>query len=267
MPKIYISPSDQTANKYAYGGTNEDKQCERIADACEVALKRCGFEVKNNKTASMYDRCRESDNWGADLHVPIHTNAANKKAAGTIIFCWDKSGEGYKASKAIYNVLAPLTPGKSAEGIRVEKDFYEIRFPNAPTAYVECTFHDVADEAKWIVEHTTEIGEAIAKGICNYFGKKYVEPVVEKTEEKAVEKANTDGTTVTLPTLKSGSKGNRVKAVQALLKGYGYGLGIWGVDGDFGAATVEAVKKFQKKNGLTADGIVGAKTWKALLGL
>lgn len=258
--KIYLSPSDQTANKYAYGGTNEEKQCERIADACEVALKRCGFSVKNNKTASMYDRCRESDNWGADLHVPIHTNAANKSAAGTIIFCWDKSGEGYKASKAIYNVLAPLTPGKSSEGIRVEQDFYEIRYPSAPTAYVECTFHDVASEAKWIIEHTTEIGEAICKGICNYFGVKYVEPVVEKEEAK-----ETSG--VTLPTLKSGSKGNQVKAVQALLKGYGYGLGIWGVDGDFGAATVEAVKKFQKKKGLTANGIVDAKTWAALLGL
>ena len=29
--------------------------------------------------------------------------------------------------------------------------------------------------AKWIIENAEEIGEAIAKGICAYFGKKYVE--------------------------------------------------------------------------------------------
>lgn len=35
-------------------------------------------------------------------------------------------------------------------------------------------------------------------------------------------------------------------------------------DGYFGKATSEAVKKFQEKNGLTADGIVGESTWKKL---
>ena len=38
-----------------------------------------------------------------------------------------------------------------------------------------------------------------------------------------------------------------------------------GYDGDFGSGTLAAVKKFQKEKGLTVDGIVGAKTWKALL--
>ena len=27
MPKVYLSPSDQTKNRYAYGGTNEAEQC------------------------------------------------------------------------------------------------------------------------------------------------------------------------------------------------------------------------------------------------
>ena len=69
MKKIYLSPSDQTANKYAYGDTNEAVQCRRIADALEKALKRCGFAVKNNKTDSMQARVRESNDWGADLQI------------------------------------------------------------------------------------------------------------------------------------------------------------------------------------------------------
>lgn len=170
---IYISPSDQTSNKYAYGNTNEAVVCRKIADATEAALKRCGFNVKNNKTSSMAARVAESDKWGADLHLPIHTNAFNKKVTGTRLFCWDKTGEGYKACRAIFNKLAPLTPGTS-ESISVNTSLYEIRNPSAPTAYIEVDFHDVADVAKWLIENVEAIGEAICQGVCDYFGVAYV---------------------------------------------------------------------------------------------
>lgn len=182
--KIYLSPSDQTYNRYAWGGTNEAVQCRRIADACEVALKRCGFAVKNNQTASMQKRVSESDTWDADLHVPIHTNAFNKSVTGTRMFCWNKSGEGYRAAKAIFKTLAPLTPGTS-ENIQINTQLYEIRVPAAPTVYIEVDFHDVAAVAQWIVEHTQDIGEAIAEGICRYFGVDFIPPAAEKEEEQA----------------------------------------------------------------------------------
>ena len=71
--------------------------------------------------------------------------------------------------------------------------------------------------------------------------------------------------TVSYPTIKLGSKGADVKKAQQLLIAKGYSCGSAGADGDFGAATYNAVKKFQADNGLEADGIVGAKTWAALL--
>lgn len=61
---------------------------------------------------------------------------------------------------------------------------------------------------------------------------------------------------------KYGSTGNEVKQIQTKLKDWGYYNG--GVDGIYGNKTFEAVKKFQKKNGLTADGIAGEKTLAAL---
>lgn len=67
-----------------------------------------------------------------------------------------------------------------------------------------------------------------------------------------------------LPTLKRGSKGEYVTALQTMLKNKGYDLGKSGVDGDFGSATLAAVKKFQKDHGLDDDGIVGQATWAAL---
>lgn len=195
--KIYISPSSQPANTYAAGNTNEQVQCRKIALATVEALKRCGFEAMTNVTdgKSMYDRVRESNSWGADLHVPIHTNAFNKKLKGTRMFCSSTTGNGGKACKAILDVLAPLVPGES-DGIKAAS-YYEITATKAPCAYVEAAFHDNAEQAKWIIDHVVEIGEAICKGICNYYGVKYVasnssakpeKPKADTTEEKPATK-------------------------------------------------------------------------------
>lgn len=68
----------------------------------------------------------------------------------------------------------------------------------------------------------------------------------------------------TVVLLRKGSKGEEVKRLQTLLIMRGYDLGSYGADGDFGNKTLEAVKKFQKDNGLAVDGIVGVNTWAAL---
>ncbi len=63
-------------------------------------------------------------------------------------------------------------------------------------------------------------------------------------------------------TLKQGSRGTQVSTMQRKLKNWGYYKGS--VDGIFGPQTTTAVKYFQRKNGLVADGIVGTKTLRAL---
>lgn len=62
--------------------------------------------------------------------------------------------------------------------------------------------------------------------------------------------------------LKVGSSGDDVIKLQKKLKSWGYYTGS--VDGIFGSGTESSVKYFQRKNGLTADGVVGAATAKAL---
>ena len=256
MKKIYLSPSDQTANKYAYGDTNEAVQCRRIADALEKALKRCGFAVKNNKTDSMQARVKESNEWGADLHVPLHTIAYNGKVSGTRIFTYNTSGNGYKCAKKIFEYLAPVTPGAS-ENISVYDDLYEVKYTTAPCVYIESEFHDVAIVAKWIINHVEDIAEAICKGICAHFGVKYVadEPVASST------------CTVKLRILRKGMSGDDVRAAMLILQNRGYYSGtIPASDKLFGAKMLAAVKEFQKDKGSkTCDGIIGAWTWKMLL--
>ena len=68
-------------------------------------------------------------------------------------------------------------------------------------------------------------------------------------------------------TLKRGMKGADVKTLQAALIAYGFSCGAAGADGDFGGGTETALKKFQTKYGLGADGIAGKGTWGKLLGV
>ena len=64
-------------------------------------------------------------------------------------------------------------------------------------------------------------------------------------------------------TLSYGSSGEEVKELQKSLNNMGYSLDV---DGKFGTKTQNAVKSYQKNNGLSVDGIVGNNTWASLLG-
>lgn len=61
---------------------------------------------------------------------------------------------------------------------------------------------------------------------------------------------------------KSGSRGEEVRKIQTKLKNWGYYGGA--VDGVYGWQTENAVRSFQKKNGLTVDGVAGEKTLNAM---
>ncbi|MCI1820842.1 MAG: NlpC/P60 family protein [Megasphaera sp.] len=59
-------------------------------------------------------------------------------------------------------------------------------------------------------------------------------------------------------TFHPGERGNQIAAIQQV-------LGIV-ADGDYGSGTIQAVKNFQSSHGLDVDGIVGAQTYKAIMG-
>jgi peptidoglycan hydrolase-like protein with peptidoglycan-binding domain len=65
------------------------------------------------------------------------------------------------------------------------------------------------------------------------------------------------------PTIRHGSRGDAVREAQQRLAVHGFDPGS--ADGIFGAKTLTATKRFQAARGLGADGIIGPKTWGALL--
>ena len=190
--KIYISPSNQVGNIYATGSTNEKEQCHKIAGYCVEYLENKGFTVKCTYNNDMYERVRESNSFGADLHIAIHTNATAKHnvTGGTQILLYNLSGERKKVGQAVFDRLAPLTPGKSAERLIEKPDFYEINSAKGITVYVEAEFHDTKVGSDFIRKNTKQIGEAIAKGICDYYKITVGDGLDRPSEEAQTKKEN-----------------------------------------------------------------------------
>lgn len=262
--RVYLSPSDQRSNSYAVGDTTEAIQCGRIAEACKAALERSGVEVMLGQYDTMANRVAESNWFKADLHVPIHSNACNGKASGTHLFCYsgDRNSAGYKACQAVLDVLGPVTPG-APDAIRAYPALYEVKHPVATTVYIETDFHDVPRIAQWIIDNTTLIGETIAKGLCAALDVPFV---ARDDAEPAPSPAPAETVSVAVRVLRRGMDGADVKTLQAALIAYGFSCGASGADGDFGTGTESALKKFQTRYGLGADGIAGRGTWGKLLG-
>ena len=301
MAKIFLSPSNQNTNAYAWGDTNEMAQCNLIAQACETALIRNGFEVMINALGRLFEKVKQSNEWGADMHVCIHTNAYNGIVTGTRVFSYDDTGKGHDAAVAVFNALAPITPGTS-ESVKPYPSLYEISKSRAPCVYVEAEFHDNPDTAKWIIKHVTEIGEAIAKGICAYCGVAYSDgcisvpaapaaientaPIIEAVKEAVTShitvrdwqraaiadgysfpKYGADGVwgseslSVAKRALVKKTSPYKNKNLTKLVQGF---LGVT-ADGLCGDKTTAAIKAWQGANGLTADGVIGVNSWKKLL--
>ena len=181
--KIYLSPSQQYYNKYSAGDTTEKEQCNRIAEHCERALIRCGFEVKRAAAGTKTDDAiAESNAWGAQLHVPIHTNAGGGK--GCVVFVSQLSEDRLRYAQAVYDELAEITVADESYGVRTAR-FDEIRKTSGKCIDVEAEFHDSVEGAEWIIENVEEIGEAICRGICKGADIAYVPENYESEAEKA----------------------------------------------------------------------------------
>lgn len=97
-------------------------------------------------------------------------------------------------------------------------------------------------------------------------------PFVTYDETTDPEPPKEKTTTIALPVLKKGAKGDSVKAMQQILIAKGYKMMSasgkeYGADGSFGSATELALKAYQEDCGLEPDGSCGAKTWAKLLGV
>lgn len=171
--KIYISPSLQPTNKYADNSGSEQKHMQTIGRKVVELLKRHKeFVVFANRVGmTLKEAVRESNSLVVNAHIAIHSNAGSGE--GTEVWYYKGSTNGKKLAEAIYQEVAPLSPGKD-RGVKDTKGFYEVRQTKAPAVIVEVEFHNKKKLAEWIGQHHEELAQGIYKGICNYFA---VEPI------------------------------------------------------------------------------------------
>ena len=269
--KIYLSPSNQKDNTYKTGGTNEMAQCDKIAKAAYIALTRCGFSVKLGKSGdSMANRCKESDAFNADIHLPIHTNAFNAKTTGgTLVMLYKSTTEHNKAGKALLDAVGKISPGPDY-ALRYRSDLYELNVPDAMSLYLEVEFHDTAQGSDWIRNNISAIGEAIAKGLCNYYKVIYKAPA--SSADKAAQPTTYQFTMMKISKNAATNTKGQVLTLQRILNELKEGSGYRGadgkkltLDGEFGDNTEFALKSYQKVHSLPQDGVCDKDDWSKLL--
>lgn len=189
---VYLSPSNQIANTYYGNNHNENYWCERIAKAAYDALIRNHVKAVLPTSDSMYARIGEANAMVRDLgedmlYVPIHTNATglkNSTKRGTNIYNFGTQ-KGKALACSIYNAVMDIEGAAIGKGgIPTNKTWYEMKNSRGLCAYCELEYHDSKAGAEWIIQHIVELGEAVARGICNYMGREFVEPKQDDAGEE-----------------------------------------------------------------------------------
>lgn len=189
MTKVYLSPSNhgEGQNKCLRSGCYEDKHTRPIAEACAKYLKTAGIETKiGAKSKNMAARCKESDSFGTDLYVPIHTNAAGASAR-YLLFMFYQDNETYRK---IFNAVAPkleaIYPGNVGAHYSARPDLIEIKTPKAKTMYCELGFHTNQTDVDEFIHNPDRVGKALADGICAYFGISAATPEEPAEDKKTI---------------------------------------------------------------------------------
>ena len=155
-------------------------------------LKRCGIGTilvaPSDKNISLRERVRTANKFDADIFVSVHYNAYDGRfdsydPEGISVHIYPDSKGGRKLAECILKYLKEGTIQKN-RGIR-ENNFYVLRNTRMPAILTENGFMDNKREAMLMLNKNfqREVAREHAKGICDYFGLKYV-----KEDEEDIEK-------------------------------------------------------------------------------
>lgn len=288
--KIYIDPGHSNIDPGAVGYVVERDLNEKVSKyMAEYLLKNYDCEVKvdpiTNDSLSVI--ANAANKWGADLFVSNHFNAGGGNGYEALVYSLSRKMLGSIFEKHVKAI------GQNSRGVKIRTDLGVLRMTNMPAILNEGAFVDNKKDIQDWDENSElkKLGEAYAKAAAEYLGIKRKTTESVKTPEKAQKKgkrisvlewqkaAIKDG--FSFP--KHGADGywgaecemvarqaivmwrstfiykNLTKLVQSY-------LGIK-ADGLCGEETDKAIAAWQKKNALTADGAVGVKSWKKMLGV
>ena len=189
VPKVFLEIGHGGKDPGAVGnGLKESNLNLSIGLACNEVLTRHGVSILMSRTKDEDDELKEAiaecNKFSPDLAAGIHNDAGG--GDGAEIYHYSKGGKSKTLAENILNEIVAV--GQNSRGIKTRlndsgKDYYGfIRQTDAPAVIVECAFIDNAKDIA-IIDTPAEqkqMGIAIAKGILNTLGIKYVSPKVER---------------------------------------------------------------------------------------
>lgn len=180
--KIYLSPSNQTGNKFVVGNTNEGAVWNDIAQRVQKKLGDYDCEVLLCKASqTLAARAAEAKAWGADVYIAMHSNAAgtaNKGARGVEVYYDPNKGAATK--KLAQAVLDDLSSLFKSRGLKQSTKLIDCYKPTMPSIIGECGFHDNEADAKLILNNKDTIAGLYCAALAKYLSlKKKEEPKPE----------------------------------------------------------------------------------------
>ena len=172
MKKIYLSPSNQTGNKFITGNTSEGAVWYDIAVRLQKLLGEYNCETKLSKPSQTLGvRADEAKAWGADVYIAMHSNAAgtaNKGAHGVEVY-YDPN-KGTKTKQLAQAVLDQLKTLFTSRGLKTSSKLIDCYKPAMPSIIGECGFHDNKADALLIMHNKDKIAQLYCAALVKYLG-------------------------------------------------------------------------------------------------
>lgn len=182
--KVYLSPArhSDAGSRGECGTNNENNMAYNTAwhatngwhyqdvydnTSANRNLRGRGYKVQIG-TTTYQDAVTNSNNWGATVHIPIHSNAApslpcsstTASRFGTIVMYKDNSTAGSAFATELKNALGPKSPGTNDRTCKNSDTSCTTVYPlaelqtNAVSGYVESEFHSWTTGVNWINNYT-----------------------------------------------------------------------------------------------------------------
>lgn len=285
------TPGKRTAKKVPkYGRVIKEYEFNKpTAKYLKAALERQGHTVTytgGDSDPSLSSRCAKANNAKVDLFISIHYNAGGGHGVETYVIA--RGGKAEKLAKKVQTNLVKVRKQRD-RGVKVA-NFQVLRDTKMPAILCECGFMDDPRgiEQSWMLDKAfqKDVAEAICKGVQEHLGKTYKAPSGSKPAPKpskdkwtkeqqeqisrlnpAPKPAGTKFTRTLKYVAGNQMEGNDVLAVQYKIGVKPYKDDKTGkVIGTFGPLTRDALKAWQKKNGIKETGEVGIVNWRKMFG-
>ena len=180
--KIFINPGHMPGVDPGACGNylQEANVVKSIGDLVGHYLTAVGYDVKILQSDNLAGESPEYPNitaaandWGADLFISIHCNAANGVARGTESIVYNLTGNAVKLATCINNQIVTTMQNIDEEfpdrGVKEDvRGLAVLRATSMPAVLVELAFIDNPEDAGLLVDNSDDFARCIARGVTDY---------------------------------------------------------------------------------------------------